>query len=355
MNSKTIKKLAKEVGFDACGIATPEPLTDAERKLARWIQSGRHAGMKYLEQFSARAENLRQRFPEAKSIIVLGLNYFSKGANRFENLSFPHALSGNLDPRLKISGMTFPASLTGARDDRPMGRIARYAWGKDYHLVIQEKLEKLESKIQEKVERKIRFESSVDTKPFLERSLAERAGLGFIGKQTQLLSPDFGPWLFLAELITDLELEPDTPHEGTCGTCRRCIDACPTGAIDEKEGMDARKCIAYLTIEHKGEIPIELQPKIGNWVFGCDECLNVCPYTSKQKESNCEELKAKSGFGPELDLEKLFAITSQRKYEEIFKGTAIFRAKRKQLLRNASVIMANLKNECREGLRKSRK
>ena len=185
----------------------------------------------------------------------------------------------------------------------------------------------------------------MDTKPLLERTLAERAGLGFIGKQTQLLSLQFGPWLFLSELLTNLELEPDQPFSGSCGTCRLCIDTCPTGAIEETGTIDARKCIAYLTIEHKTKIPSELRPQIGDHVFGCDECLQVCPYTAKQKESHWDDLKQDSGFGPYFNLEKLFEIKSNREYKRLFSETAISRANRKQFLRNACVVLGNIGSE----------
>ncbi len=222
-----------------------------------------------------------------------------------------------------------------------MGCVARYAWGRDYHKVLRGKIDVLKGKIRGEAGRAVQFEEGVDTKPFLERAFAERAGLGFRGKQTQLLSLQFGPWLFLAELLTDLALEADEPFSGSCGTCRLCIDECPTDAIDEAGHIDARKCVAYLTIEHKTEIPIELRPKIGNWVFGCDECLNICPYTAKQKETAWNDLTETEGFGPQLNMEELFRIKSNREYEQKFGPSAISRANRKQLMRNACVVLGN--------------
>lgn len=354
MDSYTVKKLAQEVGFDVCGITTAAPPAEAERQLTAWVQSGKHGGMKYLEQFSARAENLRQQFPEANSIIVLGLNYFSydnghcEGAKRLKQTRTEIASSAlrppHNDPFERLRVM-----VSKSTHDNAVGRVARYAWGRDYHFVIKEKIEALTWRIRESSSREIQFEDAIDTKPILERPLAERAGLGLIGKQTQLLSPEFGPWLFLAELITDLELEPDQPfraplrvfHKGTCGSCRRCIDRCPAGAIEERGGIDARKCIAYLTIESKGAIPVEFREKMGNRVFGCDECLEACPYTSKQKETACEDLKASAGAGSVLDLEKLFDLKNESEYRSAFRGSAILRSKRAQLLRNACVVLGN--------------
>lgn len=322
ISSGEIKSLAASLGFDACGITPAGPLPAAEEKLKLWLREGRHGGMKYLEDFESRAKRFWENFPEAKSIIVVGVNYYSKN-----NFTPPHP-----DPLPQ-----------GGRGEEVKGRVARYAWGKDYHRVIGKRLGGFRDRLNELTGRSLRVEICVDTKPLLERSLAQRAGLGFIGKQSQLLSPKFGPWLFLAELVTDLELEPDTPFVGSCGTCRICIDECPTEAIRPEGGIDARRCIAYLTIEHKGEIPEPLRPLIGDWVFGCDICLQVCPYTAKSKEGDWPQLKRESGFGEHLDLLKLFKIPSNRAYEKYFEGTAITRSRRKQLLRNAAIVLENLK------------
>ena len=344
ITKERIKMMAHEVGFDACGVTLPISKREAEERFQNWIREGKHGGMKYLEEYELRKQNFWARFPDVKSIIVLGVNYYSKELN-----PPPFAGEDRGGGNLKEASSTlpsYPSSIKGERDVFT-GRVARYAWGKDYYRVIRGKLEILQRKIREEAgpDYKTQFESSVDTKPFLERTLAEQAGLGFIGKQTQLLSLQFGPWLFLSELITNLNLEPDRPFFGSCGTCRLCIDTCPTEAIEESGTVDARKCIAYLTIEHKTEIPIELRPRIGNWVFGCDECIRVCPYTAKQKESNWADLKADAGFGSELDLLKLLEIKSNREYEKLFGNTAISRASRKQLFRNACVVLGNTGSE----------
>jgi len=338
MNSRTpakmaahVKSLAASLGFDACGITRAEPLPEAERRLRAWLGEGRHGGMKYLEDFGSRAEKFWESFPEAKTIIVLGVNYYSS-----RRPADGHPAE---DIESRVSASRTPA----------LGRVARYAWGKDYHRVIGSRLEAFQEKLSEAAGRKVRSEICVDTKPLLERSLAQKAGLGFIGKQSQLLSPKFGPWLFLAELVTDLELESDLPYIGSCGSCRICIDECPTEAIRPEGGIDARRCIAYLTIEYKGEIPEALRPLIGDWVFGCDICLQVCPYASKGKETSWTELKAESGHGERLDLAKLLQIPSNRAYEREFSETAIRRANRKQLLRNAAIVAENLKTGVTHG------
>ncbi len=321
ISSAQIKSLAQSLGFDACGIVflgrNTKPLPEDLERLKEWVAQGFHGTMKYLEDFETRAQKFWENFPEAKSIIVVGVNYYSH----------PHP-SPCLTGRQALSG--------GER-----GKVARYAWGKDYHRVIGKRLEELRERISEIAGQKIRAEICVDTKPLPERSLAQKAGLGFIGKQSQLLSPKFGPWLFLAELVTDLELEADIPYVGSCGACRICIDACPTAAIREEGNIDARRCISYLTIENKKEIPESLKPLLGDHVFGCDICLDVCPYASKGKDTKWNELRPESGKGASLDLLKILEIPSNRSYEKEFSGTAILRANRKRLARNAFAVMKN--------------
>jgi len=322
LNAETIKRLALEVGFHVCGITLPATAAQAGARIDEWAAQGKHGNMSYLEDFARRSEQFWSEFPEAKSVIVLGLNYYSNSSTGSVN----------------NGGLTSPTDLGSAA---LKGRVARYAWGKDYHWVIKEKLEILKKQLTAHAGKPVRFHSAIDTKPLAERDLAEKAGLGFIGKQTQLLSLQYGPWLFLSELVTDLDLEPDMAFEGSCGTCQLCIDVCPTEAIEEDKALDARKCIAYLTIENKEAIPSEFRDKIGHWVFGCDDCLNICPFTNGQQETDCRELTAAEGFGPHLNLENIFDLASQGVYEKQFKGTAILRARHKQLLRNACVVLGN--------------
>ena len=292
ITSDLIKNSAYEAGFDASGIVKPASLAEGERAIEAWVGEGRHGGMKYLEEFRGRRERFLQEFGEIKSVIVLGVNYFSKQP-----------------------AVTLPAAIHG--------RVARYAWGKDYHQVIAAKHDELIAKLQISCGPDFRAKSCVDTQPLHERSAAVQAGLGFAGKHTGLLNQQFGPWLFLSEIATNLDLEESLPDPGTCGTCTHCQSACPTGALDQDYRMDARRCIAYLTIEHKGPIPQELRPHIKDWIFGCDECLVVCPFTSKSKETSWKEFRAEEGVGPALDVAELFEIRSNREYEEKFRGTAI--------------------------------
>ncbi|MBI4372888.1 MAG: tRNA epoxyqueuosine(34) reductase QueG [Candidatus Omnitrophica bacterium] len=332
-----IKSLARSLGFDVCGITGAGPLPEAEEALRLWVKEGRHGGMKYLEDFEFRAKRFWESFPEAKSIIVVGVNYYSENAGAASGSTSRKARRGLPRPDERRGNL---APTDG--NDASTGRIARYAWGKDYHQVIRSRLKEFQQKLEQLAGRPTKVEICVDTKPLLERPLAQKAGLGFIGKQSQLLSPEFGPWLFLAELVTDLELAPDIPFIGSCGTCRICIDECPTEAILPEGGIDARRCISYLTIEHKGEIPEALRPLIGDWVFGCDICLEVCPFTSKAKETKWPEFRPESGFGRRLDLVKLLEIPSNRAYEREFEGSALPRANRKQMRRNAATVLKNL-------------
>ena len=308
---KEIKQLAEKLGFDQTGITRPAALAEGEDAIRRWVSEGKHGSMKYLEEFQARRERFFKDFHDAKSVIVLGVNYYS---------SHPSPATGH--PHLA-------------------GRVARYAWGKDYHLVIRKKHEALIEEIKKIAGDSFRAVSCVDTQPIPERYAAQKAGLGFLGKHTGLLSAEYGPWLFLSEIVTNLDLEEDIPASGDCGTCDHCQRVCPTGALNENYEIDARLCIAYLTIEHKGIIPRELRPQIKDWVFGCDECLAVCPFTSKSKESRWPELGADAGTGEWLRMEELFGIRSNREYENRFAGTALLRTTRKQMLRNACLVLGN--------------
>ncbi len=310
--SQSIKAAALQAGFDTVGIVRPASLEAGEEAIAAWVAEGRHGSMKYLEEFRLRRARFEQEFGEIKSLIVLGVNYYSG-----ERATRPAS-------RVTLSG-----------------RIARYAWGRDYHGVIREKHAALIGTIRQHAGPDFKAKSCVDTQPVPERYAAVQAGFGFAGKHTGILNPRFGPWLFLSEIATNLALTDDAPEPGTCGTCNHCQTACPTGALDQDYRMDARRCIAYLTIEHKGAIDRELRPYIKDWIFGCDECLVVCPFTSKSQESRWKEFLPAAGAGPALDVAELFEIRSNSEYEKKFCGTALLRAGRKQMLRNACLVLGN--------------
>ncbi|MBI4436293.1 MAG: tRNA epoxyqueuosine(34) reductase QueG [Candidatus Omnitrophica bacterium] len=312
--SAWIKASAKEVGFYSAGIVPASFLFEKDSSLAEWNQKDYAGTMAYMKAFDKRLERLRSSFPTAKSVIVLTASYYHPD---------------------ELSRFTL----------QPTGRIARYARGKDYHKVLKKKLKILSQKIREKVGEEIMLRHFVDTGPLLERRLARLAGLGFIGKNTTLITPH-GSYFFLAELVTDLELEYD--KEGTfdgCGRCTLCIDACPTAAIREPFTLDARRCISYLTIEHKGQIEEGLARQMGDWVFGCDVCIDVCPFNANPIETPWEELKPSSGVGGELLLEPILSLQNDEELRVRFQGTPLLRPKREGLQRNASIVLENLEGE----------
>ncbi len=328
--TRQIKDFAREAGFHAAGVVRYEKLEDAERRFLAWRDKGYSGEMSFINRYEERRDAF---FAEtsgwAKSIIVLGVNYYQeekKGSSK--KGSDPFWNKRGLTPFLMTPFLT-------------LGKVARYAWGADYHKVIRARHGALIEKIKSGIAAQARFLSSIDTRPLFERELAQRAGLGFIGKQNQLLSLEFGPWLFLSEIITDLELEEDKPHRGDCGTCRLCIDACPTGAIVSPRELDASKCIAYLTVENPGEIPPDLAPKMKNWFFGCDDCLTICPYTAKSKETDWPEFRAGEGENPQwVNLDEILSIKSQGEFRRKFKDSAISRINKKQAVRNAKRVLS---------------
>ena len=246
------KQLARRLGFDLVGVTSVDDLPESARRLAQAVEKGCTAGMTYLARDPARRASPRAFKPWARSIITAGINY--------------HAL---------------PLSPTNS-GPRPL--ISRYALARDYHLALKEKLRQLTAELAECLGRPFRSFSSVDTSPMMEKPLAARAGLGWQGKNSLVINDKFGSWIFLAELLTDLDLTPDSPAENRCGSCRACIDACPTGALSEPGQLDARKCISYLTVEHKGDFtPADLEmfrsfKPTGGYLFGCDICQQVCPF-----------------------------------------------------------------------------
>lgn len=321
-----IRQLAQELGFDQVGFTCPDALTQGEQAIQAWVAEGRHGSMKYLENFSERKQKFYEDFPDAKSVIVLGVNYYTGGKSEYQKPNVEKKSSFRL-PHLGLTG-----------------RVARYAWGKDYHQILAARHQEFIQKLRKITGDSLKAKSCVDIQPIPERFAAVRAGFGFVGKHTGLLSKEFGPWLFLSEVVTNLDLEEDISTTGDCGTCTDCQTVCPTGALDQDYKMDARLCIAYWTIEHKGVIPREMRPKIKDWIFGCDECFAICPFTSKSKESRWPELGPQAGVGEWLPIQSLFEITSNKEYEKKFEGTALLRAGRKQMLRNACLVLANSGN-----------
>jgi epoxyqueuosine reductase len=319
-----IRQRALELGFDACRFTTAEsPGTSAEFK--RWLAARYHGEMAYLERTAHKRLEPQLMLPDARSIIALALSYESSEF-KVEGSKADEGTTANLP--------------SAVRPPTCRGLIARYARFADYHHVAGERLKVLTALVNQLGGSGTRSLCYIDTGPFLERDLAQRAGLGFMGKHTNLISRDLGNWIFLAEIITTLDLQPDAPEKNRCGSCARCLTACPTQAITAPFQLDARRCISYLTIELKGSIPLELRAAMGNRIYGCDDCLAVCPWNRFAKEGNLMRQHLRPDLGsPELT--GLLAL-DEAGFKRRFAGTPMLRAKRRGFLRNVCVALGNV-------------
>ncbi len=248
-----VKTRARNAGFDLVGIAEAERLTTEHDHFIRWLEEGYGAEMEWLARDPHRRSDPRRLLDGCRSVIVVGVNYFRPDTER--------SVEGGLEAR--------------------RGRIARYARFEDYHLTMGKRLRRLVGAIREEAGVPFAAKWYVDTGPVLEKVWAQRAGLGFIGKNTCLINSRRGSWLLLGVILTSLDLSPDPPARSMCGTCRSCIDACPTGALSEPGVLDARRCLSYLTIEHRGRVEPDLAASFDGWLFGCDICQEVCPFNGK--------------------------------------------------------------------------
>lgn len=311
--TERLKARAHEIGFDLIGVATPEPPPHLE-VYERWLTRGRHGEMDYLatERARARRADPREILPGCRSIVVVAVNYY-------------------------------PGDEPVEPGDRLAGRVARYARGADYHDVIPAMLGQLVAFLEAEVGRSVPHKIYTDTGPLLERELAQRAGLGWIGKNTNLINPRIGSWLLLGELLLTLELTPDAPFEpDRCGGCTRCLQACPTACILPDRTLDARRCISYLTIEVKDRIAPDLRSLVGEWAFGCDICQEVCPWNVRfAPPVRVEALRPRDGQ-TWLDLEALLAGEDDE-FRRRFRGTPLMRPGRRGLARNAAVALGNKK------------
>jgi epoxyqueuosine reductase len=307
---------AREIGFNSCRVAACgfAPHADAFRN---WLDEGGHGEMSYMERAEEKRRDPQKVLPDARSIVVLAMNYFQGDAVQPPSQSF---------------GVASTAAATGKT-----GKIARYAWGDDYHDLIQSKLDKIDEFLREFGGRQKCY---VDTGPVLERDHAARAGTGWHGKSTMLIDERLGTWFFLAEVLTTLELPPDEPVADRCGTCQRCINACPTGAITAAHRLDARRCISYLTIELKGSIPPELRSLIGDRIFGCDDCLDACPWNRFAQVSRETAFSARhSTTGMSL---RDYLSLNDNEFRMLFRNSPIKRIKRRGFLRNVCVALGNV-------------
>jgi epoxyqueuosine reductase len=302
-----LKAEARRLGFDACGIATATRLDDEAARLEQWLLEGRHASMRWMENHFEKRVDPRRLVDGARSVISLIHTYYQP---------FDHS------------------------DAPTVGKISRYAWGDDYHEVLKEKLYALYHWLDEAAGG-ISGRVFVDSAPVLDKAWAARSGLGWIGKSTMLLNRSLGSFFFLGELIVDVPLPADGPTTDHCGSCTRCLDACPTGALDEPYRIDASRCISYLTIEHRGaELPEGMDSELGNWIFGCDICQDVCPWTKFSRPTQEERFLPRPGV-TDTDLRE-WAELDLEAFRERFRKSPVKRAKFEGFQRNVRAALAHL-------------
>jgi epoxyqueuosine reductase len=306
--SATLKAMAREAGFDLVGITRAAPSSHPDA-YARWIDEGQHGSMHYLAERIHERVDITQKFPWAKSILCVGLAY--------------HQPTPEAPP-----------------DTGPIGKIARYAWGRDYHKVIDGKLRALERRLRDLLNSEtepLLARSYTDTGPLLEREFAARAGLGWVGKNTLLIHPHHGSWFLLGEMVLNLDLTPDSPLADHCGTCRRCIDACPTDAITPYH-VNGSKCISYLTIEHRDEIPPQFHDPMreAGYVIGCDICQEVCPFNRRPLQTTEPDFAARTP-APALPLSEILRW-QEAEWDALTRGRAFRRAKPAMWKRNAAIL-----------------
>ena len=307
VTAQTIRERALAEGFQKAGIIPAAPLDREASLLKEWLARGYHGEMSWMARDVAKRLNPFELFPPARSIVVVALNYYT-----------PHQHQENITT----------------------GKVSRYAWGDDYHDVLKRKLESLLAWIREH-EPQAAGKVCVDIQPTMDKAWAVRAGLGWLGKHSNVITPEFGSWVFIGELLLNLELEPDAePMEDHCGTCTLCIDACPTQAITEPYVVDSNRCISYATIELRAtELPHEIQQDLSGWLYGCDICQDVCPW------NRFEQATDESAFAPRpgnvnADLEEILELTPET-YAARFRGSAVKRAKLVGLQRNARALLSH--------------
>ena len=308
LNNAFVGDLVRSYGFDLVGFAGVTELDLETQRLTEWLDQGYQAGMTYMQRNLDKRKDVKKILSTAKSVISLGMNYYS-----------PDKYS--------------------EQDNR--GKVSRYAWGKDYHLVIWEKLDKIIGELKHK-EPSFEAASYVDTGPVMDKAWAVRSGIGWLGKHTNVINKKIGSWFFIANIITNWEFEYSNPIEDFCGSCTACIDACPTNAIIKEYVVDSNKCISYLTIENKQNILEEFKSQFENWVFGCDICQDVCPWNIKySKVTPTKEFHPQKG-NRELNMDDVLNLT-KTEFDKRFSVSPIKRAKLSGLKRNAEFLLS--KNE----------
>lgn len=308
--SDAIRLWAQELGFDAVAFTPARLPEQTSQELEGFLDEERHGDMEWMATHAARRRAPDALWPEAKTAIILGHNY-GPGYNPLDLLH-----------------------------EKERGLISSYALGKDYHDVIKKRLKRLASTIAEQTGEEVKV--FVDTAPLMEKPLAAQTSLGWQGKHTCIVSREYGSWLFLGEILTTLELPADTPETDHCGNCTRCLDICPTGAFDDARRIDARKCISYLTIEHKGHIPAEYRTAMGNRIYGCDDCLAVCPWNKFAQTAQEAAYHARETL-PAPELAELLTLDDEA-FRARFAGSPIKRIKRDRFIRNTLIAAGNSGN-----------
>mgnify|MGYP002829569475 CR=1 FL=1 len=303
-----IQDTATHLGFSHIGISPVSQNPSTEKRLKQWLNAGYHASMEWIQTRSEERNNIYKYFPHAKSVISLSMNYFTGNSSNSNNI----------------------------------GKISNYAWGDDYHEIIKPRLFELLNAIKSK-QPNTKGLVCIDTSPIMEKAWAQKSGLGWIGKHTNLITRDLGSWIFLGEVLIDLELEYDMPfEEDLCGTCTACLDACPTSAFPEPYVLDASKCISYLTIEHRGELPVELEDKLSGWIYGCDICQQVCPWNQKfSKFSDNTSFQPRDNL-QSRSLDEWYQL-SEEEFRSLFKRSAVKRTKYEGLKRNIDLVIKSNK------------
>ena len=301
--AKSIKQFATSLGFDACGIAPAGPI-DPDNRLGQWLDADYQATMTWMARTRAVRQDANEKLPGAKSVIVVARNYYAQRPAQGPNT----------------------------------GKVSRYAWGRDYHRVLEKPLRRLAAFVSECVPGAATY-CCIDSGPVMEKAWAARAGVGWIGKNSLVLRRGLGSFFFLGAIVATADLAPDAPVAEQCGGCTLCIDACPTQAIVQAKVVDARRCISYHTIENRGEVPSELSTHFGDWVFGCDVCQDVCPWNRALRETTERDFLPRAG-NADIDLDELRDFTDEG-FARRFAGTPIMRAKVHGMKRNAEIAKKN--------------
>ena len=318
--SLQIKSRLMSEGFEVCGITSPDSIKKSKSALREFLANDWHGSMEWMAANEERRADPRVIWPEARSIIVVGMNY-----------------GPDIDPLNSLNKTS-------------CGGISVYAQGKDYHEVLKKRLKSVGRWMHEKLGADVKI--FVDTAPVMEKPLAAAAGIGWQGKHTNLVSQDFGSWLFIGSIFTTLDLNYTDPHQDLCGSCTACLDICPTNAFPSPYKLDARKCISYLTIEHKGHIPSEFRSPIGNRIYGCDDCLAVCPWNKFARKA--KEIAFHSKEALKSAKLKSLALLDDGAFRRMFAGTAVKRISRDRFVRNVLIAIGNSRDpsllETAEGL-----